>query len=197
MKLKVARSLGLVLIGLFFTGCATSRLTQLNDVGQNEAIAVARFRFVYNGEVVTKGCNVIFDPIPAFIGPVKNQYILFDESGYVFMKLPAGVNSIRIVIHKSGLMQHHFQPEELTCQLRGDGVINYIGDVTFNWDGMGSGSAVGVTALTGVIGGSFLTGGKIAVSVESNKDAAQTAFRQKFPTAQDVTPSLLSVKPRK
>jgi hypothetical protein len=196
MKSKIVRLMGLILIGLFLSGCATSRLTQLNDVGPNEAIAVAKFQFIYNGKVVTKGCNVIFDPLPAF-GPPKNQYILFDESGYVFMKLPAGVNSIRIVIHKSGLMQHHFQPEELTCQLRGDGVINYIGDVTFNWDGMGSGSAVGVTALTGVVGGSFLTGGKIAVTVESNKDAAQTAFRQKFPTAQNVTPSLLVVKPSK
>jgi len=196
MKSKIMRLMGLVLIGLFFSGCATSRLTQLNDVGPNEAIAVAKFRFIYNGEVVTKGCNVIFDPVPAFGFP-KNQYILFDESGYVFMKLPSGVNSIRIVIHKSGLMQHHFQPEELTCQLSSGGVINYIGDVTFNWNGMGSGSAVGVTALTGVFGGSLLTGGKVAVSVESNKGAAQTAFRQKFPTAQDVTLSSLVIKPRK
>jgi hypothetical protein len=195
MRDKIVGLLGLVLAGTFFAGCATSKLTRLDDVSANEAIAVAKFRCIYNGKDVTKGCNVIFDPMPSF-GTPKYQYIL-GESGYVFAKLPLGANSIRVVIHKSGLMQHHFTSEELTCQINGGGVINYIGDVTFDWNGMSSGAGVGIVALTGVAGSSALTGGGVAVSVESNAAAAQEAFRQKFPNDRGLTPSLLVVKLRK
>ena len=184
-----------IVSAIFATGCATSKLTRLDDVSANEAVVIAKFHCVYNGKDVTKGCNVIFDPMPSF-GTPKYQYIL-DESGYVFAKLPVGANAIRVVIHKSGLMQHHFTSEELTCQINGGGVINYIGDVTFDWKGMSSGAGVGVVALTGVIGSSELTGGGVAVSVESNAAAAQEAFRQKFPNDRSLTPSLLVVKLRK
>ena len=75
---------GLALASLSLSGCATpGKLTRLDSVSPNEAIAVARFHVIYNDKDGTKGCNIIFDG--------SRQFIL-DESGYVFAKLPIGTN---------------------------------------------------------------------------------------------------------
>jgi hypothetical protein len=189
MRYKRICLLGFALAGLSLSGCATNRLTRLDDVSSEEAIVVAKFCIKYNGEDVTKGCNVVFNSFAL----AKNQFIL-DESGYVFGKLPVGLNSIRILVHKSGLMQHRFRSEELTCQLSGGGVINYIGNITFDWHGMGSGAGVAVVVAGGMIGSTLLTGGDIAVLVESNTAEMQEAFRRKFSTDRNITTSLVVVK---
>jgi hypothetical protein len=189
MRYKMICLLGLVLAGLSLSGCVSqvTRLDNLSSVSSEEAIFVAKFRVTYNGEEM-KVCNMLFDE-------AKTQCFL-DGNNYVFAKLPIGRHSISHIIHKSGLMQHHFKPEELTFQLSGGGAINYIGDITIDWHGMGSGSGVAVVAATGVIGSGLLTGGEIAVSVDSNTAEAQEAFRRKFSTDRSLTPSLLVVKPR-
>ena len=104
------------------------------------------------------------------------------------------MNSIRNVIHRSGLMQHHFGADELTCQLSGGGVVNYLGDITFDWNGMSSGSGMAIAAISPLVN-TFTTGGGTRVSVETNTPAALDAFRQKFKTDKSLTPSLLAVKP--
>jgi hypothetical protein len=189
MRNKIICLLGLVLAGLPLSGCVSqvARIDNLSSVSSEEAIVVAKFRVKYNGEEM-KVCNLLFDE-------AKTQCFL-EWNSYVFAKLPAGKHSISHIIHKSGLMQHHFKPEELTFQLSGGGVINYIGDITIDWHGMGSGSGVAVVAATGVIGSGLLTGGEIAVSVDSNTAEAQEAFKQKFSIDRIITPSLVVVKPR-
>jgi hypothetical protein len=201
MRYKIYYLIALLLGVTLLSGCATGRtgrLTRLDDVSSDAGIVVAKFRFIYNGKDVTEGCNVVFDPAFGFLPP--NQFIL-DKSGYVFAKLPLGSNPIRLVIHKSGMMKHKFHEDELTCQVRGGGAINYIGDITFDWHGKGTASStatqVGIIASTGLIGAAFLTPqGELKVSVESNTATAQEMFRQKFATKQSVTPSLLVVKTR-
>ena len=182
---------GLVLAGVCLSGCATSYLTRLDKVASDEAIAVAKFRVIYNGKDVTKGCGVIFDPFPSS-GVPKYGYTL-DETGYVFARLPIGANSIHLVGLKGGTHLHTFRPKELTCQLDGGGVINYMGDVTMDWNGMGTGSAIAIGAVSPVLHG-LTTGGRIVVSVETNAVRAQEVFRQKFPTDRNLKPSLLVVQ---
>ena len=192
MKNKIIRLLSLALAGLFLNGCAsTNALTQLDKVSPDQAILVAKFRIIYNGDDVTTGCGVFLEPLPAFAG----RAYPIDESGYLYLTRPVGLNSIKILIHKSGLMQHRFYSDELTCQLAGGGVVNYIGDINIYWNGMGKGSAIGLTALTGILGNNILTGGGVSAKVEDNTAAAQAAFQQKFSTTQTITPSLLVVKP--
>ena len=171
---------------LLLAGCSTSNLSRLDKVPPDQAIAVAKFRVLYNGKDASKGCNVIFNN--------REQCPILDATGYVFAKLPVGTNSIRNLVHKSGLMQHHFPAGELACQLRGDGVINYLGDVTIVWDGMGSGAGLALAAFSPLLN-SATTGGKAQVAVESNPAAAQEAVRRKFSTERSLEPSLLVVKP--
>lgn len=191
MRYKTIGLLGLVLAGLLYSGCITmSKLSQLDNLPPNETIAVARFHIKYKGQDVTPGCNIIFSPM------LQN---ILDESGYAFMHLPIGTNHIKTLIHRSGLMHHNFRPGELSCQLSGGGAINYIGDITLDWNG-GAGVAgnIGLIAATGVIGQAFLSPqGTLVVSVESKPAEAQEAFRRKFSTDRSITPSLLVVKPRK
>ena len=189
---KCFQLLGLSLAVCFLSGCLAYNITQLKDVSSEEAIAVAKFRIVYNGEDVTKGSFVIFNAPDT--GFVKYQFML-DETGYLFAKLPVGVNRIRFINHRSGFMQHHFGPEELTCQLSGSGVINYIGDITAEWKGKGTGSAFAITAATGVFAQALFTQGKIRISVEANTAKTQEIVARKFATSKSITPALLAVKP--
>ena len=173
--------------GLLLSGCVSSpRIKDLAKVGPDKAIVVAKFRVIYNDKDITKGCNVIFNN--------KQQFIL-DETGSVYAALPPGRNSIRNVIHKSGFMQHHFAIDDLTCDLVGGGVINYLGDITFNWHGMGSGSGFLLAAISPVIS-SVATGGGANVLVETNTAAAQGHFQEQFPGDHKFVPALLVVKPR-
>lgn len=193
MCYRIVRLLALFLTSLFLTGCATTKLTRLDDLSPTEGIAVVKFHILYNDKDVTKGCGVVFDPLPSF-GTPKNQFGL-DDSGYVMTKLPVGQNSIRLIVHRSGLMQHRFAAGELSCQISGGGTINYLGDVTFNWNGMGTGSGFALAAVSPILN-SLGTGGAVKVSVESNPAAAQAAFRQKFPNDLSLIPALLVGKPR-
>jgi hypothetical protein len=195
--------LGLVLAGLFLSGCATSRLTRLDEVLPGEAVAVAKVRVIHNGKEVPRGFNVVFDCAQA--GTAKGQCGV-EENGYIFARFPVGPRSIRMVVLPSGLVKHSFEADELTFQLRGGGTINYIGDITMEWRGIGNGTAVAAMVAGGVSGGfvGSILGGELvnmgeglAISVKSNPAEAQKAFSQKFPTARSITPSLLVVKPHK
>lgn len=183
----------LALAGTFLTGCANNRIARLQDVPSAEAIVVAKFRILYNGEDVTKGSVVIFNPLPPVIGTAKYQYVM-DDSGYVFGTQPVGLNSINTIMHRTGLMQHRFKKDELTCQLAGGGVINYLGDITIDWNGHGKGFGVATAAVSPIFN-ALVTGGGIAVAVDQNVAAAQEAVRQKFGTDRLLTPALLVVKP--
>ena len=91
-------------------------------------------------------------------------------------------------------MQHHFSKEDLTCQLAGGGVINYIGDITIDWNGHGTGYGVATAAVSPIFN-ALVTGGGIAVAIDSNLLAAQAVFQKKFSTDRTLTPALLVVKP--
>lgn len=173
MKHNAIRLLGLLLTGWVVSGCATGQFTELNRVPPDAAIAVAKFTIRYKDQDVTKGSTIIFNA-PAFGSPTYS-YVL-DETGCVYAKLPVGVNSINFVVHKGGLIQHHFRSGEITCQCRGEGVLNYIGDITMDWQGS-------------------KTLGKVGVAVASHAAEAQVQFRKKYPTDRTLTPSLLVVNP--
>jgi len=166
--------------------CSVDKLARLDQVSPNEAIAVARFRVIYNGEKVTKNNYVYFNS-------TYGGEHAFKDDEYMFFKLPAGKNNIQNVCHS--LVQHHFEPDELTFNLAGGGTINYLGDITFVWDGMNSAGATGM-ALLSPIASMYLTGGGTKVSVESHPASARDALRQRYGVDRVVTPSLLKVKTR-
>jgi hypothetical protein len=194
MKHQAMCLLAPVLSCLLISGCVTPilRLNDLSEVSPQEAVIVGKFHIKYNGKDV-KGGNVLFD--------AGKTQCLFDESGYVFGKFPSGRHSITTVIHPSGLMTHQFGPEELTCQLSGGGVINYIGDITFNWNGISSAAYVGTMAIpvAGVVGNviknSIITEGQLTVSVDSNEREMQAEFGRRFATDRKLKSALLLVKP--
>lgn len=194
MRNKIINSLCLALVIMVgLTGCATGQLKRLQDVSAGEAVAVAKFHILHNGEDQTQDCAVLFNT-----SAYGEKYgVHFDASGYVVMKLPAGKNRLDMIC--TAWTRHLFAPEELTCEISGGGVINYLGDITMNWQGTGSGAVVLSTIGGGIVGGALAgsaTQGKLVVTVDSNLAAAQAVFRQKFPTDATLQPALLVVKPR-
>jgi hypothetical protein len=188
MQNKIINLLGLALAGLCLAGCAaTPTLTRLDGVAPGDAIVVAKFHVLYNGQEANKDCSILLDA-PKIIGTPKYAFAL-DENGYVFTKMAARKHQIDFII--TAWKQHHFKEGELTCEVNG-GAINYLGDIKIDWKGVGNGTAV--LAGGGFIG-ALATQGRIVVTVDSNVTAAQEAFRQKFPTDRTLTPSLLVVNP--
>ena len=177
---------GVIVAGLFLVGCgAGSKLTRLDNVSKDEAIVAGKFRIKYNGEDVTKGCDIS-------IRPMYTQRL--DESGYVFAKLPVGAHSVWILTYS--YMQHRFDTDDLTFQLKGGGAINYIGDITMDWKGMSKGSGLALGVAVGGWGNILgATKGKMVVSVKSNPEEIQAEIRRRFNSDQKVTPSLMVVKP--
>jgi hypothetical protein len=194
MQNKMVNLLAMFLAGACLTGCVTKGLSRLDDVSSQEAIVVAKFRILYNGKDVTKKNSYVY-----FNNVYAKGYVL-DKSGYFFANLPVGTNSIRNVNH--GLVQHHFDPSELTCLITGGGVINYIGDITFDWHGAGQGPVIALMVADQTLGGSPMgglyamtgTGGNTMVAIETNVAAAQAVFQQKFATDKKLTLSPLIVK---
>jgi len=201
MRYHTVCMLGLMFVVVFLTGCVSyiPRLENLSSVKPEEAIVATRIRIKYNGVNSKQGVIVIDD---------TTQYIL-DESGYMFAALPAGKHSITLLAHESGFLKHQFQPNELTFQLGGGGQINYLGDITLDWQGItpeegrnniivgaliGSGGGV-ITAVAGGCVASKLTPqGKIVVEVKSDDTQIQKEFTQRFASDRKLTPSLLAVK---
>lgn len=180
-------ALAATLVGLFLSGCSSTKLSRLDDVTSNEAIVVAKFRILYNGQDATKGSNVIFNLYTGRKFLPKYQNIL-DESGYVVTKLPIGANSIDNLVHKSGFLMHHFPAGELSFLLTGGGVVNYLGDITIDWHGIDP-----KEVRKGCVSCGAAEGGTIVVSVHSNVTGAQEVFQKNFTTDRSVTPSLLQV----
>ncbi len=187
MKLKAFYLLSLIVATLFLAGCAAKNLNALEEAAPNEAIVVAKIRVIYNGEDVTKMSSVSFPGNPSAVSVMDR--VVLDETGYVFIKRPAGEDSIRVVTHRAGIISHDFDPKELTCQLSAN-EITYIGDITFEWTGSSAGTAWTISLLSNNI---LKLCGDITVSVESNFDAAREAFREKFHTDRDMKISLLAV----
>ena len=192
---KIIGLLGLALAGLLLNGCATSRiLTSVDHVSPEQAIVVGKFQVLYNGKDMTKDAVIAFD---------RSAFRL-DESGYLFLECPVGQNAIRAVMERGGVIKHNFGAEDLTFQLAGGGVVNYIGDITVNWHGMGKGAAwgslIGGELVGGIAGGAIIqdqaTKGGIMITVETNTAAAQAAFQKKYSTDRPLTLSLLVVKPQ-
>jgi hypothetical protein len=177
---------------IFICSCSTLRLTKIEDVSLNEAAAIVKINLKYNGEDVTKKSYILFNA-PSF-GAAK--HLIPDENGYIYAKLPLGTNSIDEILLVIGLgnVQHRFNTGELTFQLNQAQAIYYLGDLTIDWQGVGSGTAATMSIGLGVVG-SLLTQGDIIVSVESNINGAQEAFRKKFQTQLEIIPSLVVVKP--
>ena len=190
MKTKIISLLVLALAGLFLTGCVSKRLARLEKVAPDEAIVVGKFRIIYNGEDVTKGSALLYRPIPCSLTQKTCYGDSLDTSGYLFMRVPVGRNRIAEILHRSGFMQHNFGAEELTFEAVGGGVINYVGDVTFDWNGMNSGSGFALATASFLLN-TFATGGRLAVSVESKPAEAQELFRKKFSTDRSLIPTLL------
>ena len=185
---KIMKLLGLTLAGMFLAGCAaTPKLSRLDSVAPGEAVVVAKFHVLYNGQEANKDCSILLDA-PKIFGTPKYTFAL-DENGYVFTKMAAGKHQIDFII--TAWKQHHFKDGELTCAVNGD-AINYLGDITINWNGVGNGTAI---LAGGGLVGALATQGRIAVTVDSNVAAAQAAFKQKFSTDRTLTPSLLVVEP--
>jgi hypothetical protein len=186
MNHRTAATLVLLAFIVTLAGCAATQVARLADVPPTEAIAVAKFRVLYNNEDVTKGSNVVFDRR----GQSPKQQFILDDTGYIFGRFAVGTHSIDILVHKSGFLVHGFSPGELTCTLAGDGVLNYLGDITFTWEGMSSKEGAALAGQS-AIAASMQTGGTIAVSLESRPDAAQQLLRQRFSADRSVTPALL------
>jgi len=137
MGQRVICLLGVLLAGLYLSGCTTPvNLTRLDEVSPDQAIVVGRFHVRYNGQDETKGCNVVFRQW-TFASPTE---CVLDESGYLYARFPVGKNPIQMIIRGSsyGLLLHRFPSGQLYCAVEGNGVINYIGDITFDWNGMNS-----------------------------------------------------------
>ena len=197
MKYASSRLVGLILL-LLVSGCATSKLTRLEDLSPREAVAIAKIRVMLNGKDVTKDAAVLFNAPST--GIPKYDYKV-DENGYVFAKLPVGENSINYILHPDRITQHHFRSGELNFQLSEGRALYYVGDITFDWQGMGSSAnwAIAIAVgglLPGPLAGGAASQGRIVVAVESNPARAQEEFRRKFPNDRNVITSLLVVKPR-
>ena len=189
MTNKLFSCIHLAFASLLLSGCATSMLTKLDGVSPSEAITVGRFHIFYNDKDITKDCQVAFN-----LSPGHSKYVYnLDETGYIFVKLPTGGNSLSYIGQKSGFMNYFFKEGELTCNSLGGGTINYIGDITMNWHGADSGAATALIATTGGIGRALTRGGCV-VKVQSNVVGAKETFNQKFSTNRDITPELLVVK---
>jgi hypothetical protein len=189
--MKSVSPLFYLLIVCLASGCASSNLTDVKKVQPDEAMAVAKFRIIYNGKDVTKGCSILFNAPKT--GYTKYQYIL-DETGYVFARLRTGTNRISMVLHKYS--QHSFGPQELTCDLRAGDTVNYIGDITMEWNGVGSVAGFTLIAVGGPLGSALGTQGKLVVGVESHDAEAQQAFNAKFRSNRTLAPALLIVNPK-
>ncbi|MCX5699419.1 MAG: hypothetical protein NTX01_06955 [Candidatus Omnitrophica bacterium] len=197
MTHRLGYLISLIFAVLLVSGCCPySWLNRLDNISPNEAIAIAKIHILYNGKDISNGSYVIFNfwgtGFPKYQYPVR-------QDGYIFARLPVGMNGMSSITRGSGL-SHGMKKGELTCQLKDGGVINYLGDITFNWSGKASGSETGAffrnSTLLGVLLMSEPDQGQINVSVESNAKEAQEAFRRKFPDSrEDITPALLVVKP--
>jgi hypothetical protein len=203
MKKEHAGLSALALASLILSGCTTGNLKTLDATSSNEGIAVARIHCTYDGKDATKGCNIVFDPLP-FFGVPKYQYVP-DANGYVFAKLPLGVNSIRAIVVSSGLAKHDFDSGELTCHIKGGGVINYLGEIYIDWQKVSVSTSSTVETIGFSARNTFTVvsfnwtegGGKIGVWVDSNESAAKDAFQVRFNEQRQLTPSLLVARSQK
>lgn len=186
---------GLAVAGLFFTGCSTQRiLISVDKASPEKAMVIGKFKVNYNGQDITKDSAIYFD----------SSVFGLDESGYLFLEFPVGQNAIRGVEKRWSAITHRYGAEELTFQLAGGGAVNYLGDITMDWHGVGNGAAwgalIGGELVGGIAGGAVVqaqaTKGGIVITVETNAAAAQAAFQKKFSTNRPITPALLVVKPR-
>ncbi|MBF0569299.1 MAG: hypothetical protein HQL18_00785 [Candidatus Omnitrophica bacterium] len=196
MKYKLGCLMGLIVVVLSVSGCAISSLTRLDNIAPSEAIAIAKIHIIYNGKDMSNRSNVLFNEWGG--GFPKYQYIV-GQDGYIFARLPIGMNGMSGIVHGSGL-SHFIAQGEITCQLKGGGVVNYLGDITFNWNGKASGSEAGAFFRSSTPLGMLLMSspdqGTIRVVIESNVKEAQEVFRRKFPDSQaEITAALLEVKP--
>ena len=178
---------------LFLSGCATGRLSRLEDVSPDEAAIIARIKVKYNGEDVTKGSGIAIN-LPSTGAPMYKYWA--DENGYIIGKAPLGINSIDLVSAGPmavGRFSHIFKSKELSFELNRGQEIFYLGDITFDWHGIEYGAAqvaVGFGAI-----GSLATQGSVSVSVESDVSKAEEIFRKKFPNHLATIPSILIIKP--
>ncbi|MEI6077026.1 MAG: hypothetical protein WCS94_15710 [Verrucomicrobiota bacterium] len=186
MRNKIIGLLGIVLSSMFLSGCATKgTITNLDKVKPDDAIMVAKFRILYNGEDVTKKCALMF-------GSASGFECALDETGYIFAQVSPGPLNLKFVCIR-GWSGHSFEPDEITCQLAGGGVVNYLGDVTVDWQGKSRGSIMALSIVS-PIAGSVTGVGTTTVSVGSHLAEAQAAFQRQFKTNRILTPALLVVK---
>lgn len=189
----------LLLTILALVACGIERFEGLDHLPANEAVAFARLRLLHNGEDVTNGAVVVIDR--PMNGVPRFQYKL-DRDGLLFARLPLGRHSIDEVQTPSGLAIHDFRRDELAFEVKGAGAVYYLGDVTMDWRGMGSGAAFALVAAgtitAGLAGGAaagLATKGTIIVSVDVDTPAAHAAFARRFPIDRDLVPTPLAVRP--
>lgn len=115
------------------SGCSIGRLSSIDDVSDHEIIAVGRAKVIYNGRDVTKGSNLVFNA-PVYGFP-KYQCIL-DDSGYIFTKLPREYVSLTNLVHPEGLITKTVAKDQLVVNLKHCARVCYIGDITFDWNGI-------------------------------------------------------------
>lgn len=199
-KLSLGPLVGLIVSVLFASGCCSySFLNRLDNLSSNEAIVIAKIHILYNDKDVSKGSHVFFNTWDSN-GVFKYQYVV-GQDGYIFARLPVGTNGIGCITQKNGYLTHNINKGELVCQLKGGGVINYLGDINVNWNGNVSGSDkvrgfLRTSSLLGTLLMSQPEHGQIGVAVESHVKEATEAFRKKFPGSKaDITPSLIDINP--
>jgi hypothetical protein len=200
MKYKFCFFVNLILAVLFVSGCCPySFLKRLDNLEPNEAIAIAKINILDEGKDVSEGSHVFFNTWDSH-GVAKYQYVV-ERDGYIFARLPVGTNGISCITQRNGYLTHNINKGELTWQLKGGGVINYLGDININWNGKVSSSDkmrgfLRTSSLLGTLLISQPEHGQISVTVESNVKEATEAFRRKFPDCKtDITPVLIDVKP--
>lgn len=173
------------------SGCVGSKLSSLDGVRPNEAIVIARFRILYNGQDVTSGTNVVFNLGTVSVLP-RYQYILEDD-GLYFATLPTGQNTLDLVT--GTFIGHRFSGDQLSFDLPESGRVYFLGDITMDWHGRGRGSATALAIAAGPILSALFADGEIEVAVGSDSSAIEAAFRTDFPAAPPAIPALLRANP--
>ena len=177
MRFKNVCQLAIVLSTWLLTGCATSTLTRLEDLSTDEAILAARFHIVFDDNDVTEGTWVLFDA-PAF-GANKYSYQL-DKTGYVFARLPIGLNHMSGFLYNHNL--HQCRDKEVTFQLVGNGVVNDLGNVTVNWH-VDKESQAGWELS------------KMRFKIATNTPQTAVEFRNRYGTTRQIVPSAVVIHP--
>lgn len=178
--MKLSNLFYLIISVVLLSGCASKEITTLTPRSGECIVA-------YKAEVLYKGADVTDKSALFFNG---EQFGVPNESGSLkIISLPCQNNYLSAITYYvggfKGIIEHQFENGDTSFQAS-EGKINYLGDITFNWQWHDE--SVGVGEIIGGLVGGLMINKKGEILLESKDNSMVTAeyLEKHFNTPVDV-----------